>query len=145
MELVISECVPLRRRRNPNRPPWMSKEIMCTVRKKKRLWKRDKHKEDKTKYKEHEKLVRNLIRRAKKEFEKRLAEGGSYNKKPFYEYVKNKTKSKQSVGPLKNSSGEKGPAMKAWQASSTTLSERPSRGKTRPTYRIRTSSTRAGS
>jgi hypothetical protein len=71
------------------------------------LWKRDKHKADKTEYKEQEKKTRNLIRNPKKRFEKRLADGGANNKRPFYAYVKTRTKIRQSVGPLKDERGEK--------------------------------------
>jgi hypothetical protein len=104
---VKSACVPLRRRRNLNRPPWMNQEIVRAVRKKKRLWKRDKNKADKTEYKEQEKKTRNMIRNAKKRFEKKLADGGQSNKRPFYSYVKEKTKTRQSVGPLKDENGSK--------------------------------------
>jgi hypothetical protein len=107
IETVVRDCVPLRRPRNQNRPPWMTREILQAVRKKRRLWKRDKHKLDKTEYREQEKKTRNLIRNAKKRFERRLAEGGASNKRPFYAYVKNRTKTRQSVGPLKNERGEK--------------------------------------
>jgi Reverse transcriptase (RNA-dependent DNA polymerase)/Endonuclease-reverse transcriptase len=104
---VVAECVPLRRRRNGNRPPWMSQEIMRAIRRKKRLWARDKNRPDKTEYKEQEKKVRNLIRNGKRKFEKRLADGGQSNKRPFYAYVKSRTKTRQSVGPLRTENGEK--------------------------------------
>jgi hypothetical protein len=48
-----------------------------------------------------------LIRKAKKKFERRLADGGRQNKRPFYAYVRNRTKARQSVGPLKNGGGQK--------------------------------------
>jgi hypothetical protein len=38
--------------------------------------------------------------------EKKLARADPKNKKPFYNYVKNKTKSSEAVGPLKTAAGE---------------------------------------
>ena len=40
---LTRKYVPLRRRRNQNRPIWMTQEILRAIRKKKRLWKQDKH------------------------------------------------------------------------------------------------------
>ena len=98
VEDLIRRFVPERRRRNQNRPMWMTQEILRAIRKKKRLWKRDKHKADKAEYNEHEKKTRNLIRNGKRRFEKRLATGSGGNR-PFFSYVKQKTKSRPSVGP----------------------------------------------
>ena len=98
VEDLIQRFVPERRRRNQNRPVWMTQEILRAIRKKKRLWKRDNHKADKAEYNEHEKKTRNLIRNGKRRFEKRLATGNGGNR-PFFSYVKQKTKSRPSVGP----------------------------------------------
>jgi Endonuclease-reverse transcriptase len=103
LNTLVEEYVPVRPKRANNRPPWMSQEILKEIRKKKRMWKHDKNRADKTEYKQQEKKVRNLIRNAKKKFEKRLADGGGQNKRPFYSYVKTSTKVKQGVGPLKDS------------------------------------------
>lgn len=84
----------------------MNQEIIRAIRKKKRLWKRDKFKLDKTEYKEQEKKTRNLIRNSKRNFEKKLASGSRGNKKPFYSYVRQKTKSRQAVGPLKENGAQ---------------------------------------
>ena len=59
-------------------------------------------------YKRAEKEVRNKIRTAKWNFEKRLASGGEKNrvtKRQFYAYVKQRTKYRPSIGPLKDRSG----------------------------------------
>ena len=102
VEELTRKYVPLRRRRNHNRPVWMSQEILRAIRKKKRLWKQDKHKADKREYIEQEKKTRNLIRNAKRRFEKRLASGNGGNNRPFFSYVKQKTKCRPSIGPLKH-------------------------------------------
>ena len=80
----------------------MSQEILRAIRKKKRLWKQNKHKADKREYIEQEKKTRNLIRNAKRRFEKRLALGNGGNNRPFFSYVKQKTKCRLSIGPLKH-------------------------------------------
>jgi len=46
--------------------------------------------------------VKNVIRNAKRRFEKRLADPQDGNNKQFYAYVKRKTKSSSAVGPLKD-------------------------------------------
>jgi Reverse transcriptase (RNA-dependent DNA polymerase)/Endonuclease-reverse transcriptase len=101
---VTVECVPARRRRNVNRPPWMTQEILRAIRKKKRIWAKVKASPDKEEYKKQEKLTRNLIRNAKRKFERKLADGGGQNKKPFYAYVKTKTK---APDPAEHHHGEK--------------------------------------
>ena len=55
-----------------------------------------------------EKEVRNKIRSAKRKFEKRLANGGEKDgvkKRQLYSYVKQRTKSRPSIGPLKDKAG----------------------------------------
>ena len=43
-----------------------------------------------------------MIRRAKRNFEKRLANEKGSSNRPFYAYVKKKTKSRSTIGPLKD-------------------------------------------
>jgi hypothetical protein len=57
-------------------------------------------------YKDSEKKVRNLIRNAKKRFEKKLASGNGGQKRPFFAYIKKRTQSRPSVGPLKTEDGQ---------------------------------------
>jgi Endonuclease-reverse transcriptase len=87
IEQVTMECVPERRKRNVNRPR-LSQEILRAIRKKKRLWSKCKDEVNKEEYKQQEKITRNLICNAKRRFERKLADGGGQNKKPFYAYVK---------------------------------------------------------
>ena len=101
------EFVPRRRRRNHDRPGWLSQNIVREIRRKKKRWKLAKQGVEVDKYRETEKKVRNMIRNAKRNFEKRLAKGGEDGqaKKQFYSYVKTKTKSRVGVGPLKDEAG----------------------------------------
>jgi hypothetical protein len=50
--------------------------------------------------------LKNRIRAAKRSMEKKLAKADARNKKPFYNYIKKKTKSSETVGPLKTPTGE---------------------------------------
>jgi hypothetical protein len=102
---LMDKYIPCRRRRNQNRPKWMSTEIMRAIRKKKRLWKVVKDGQITEEYKRVEKSVKNMIRKAKRKFERKLAAGGEANRRPFFAYVKQKTKTRLAVGPLKDQSG----------------------------------------
>ncbi len=102
---LVEKHVPPRRRRNPNRPAWMTREILRAVRKKKRLWKVVRNNRITEEYKQVEKEVKNMIRKAKRKFKKKLADGNEGNKRPFFAYVKQRTKSRQTIGPLKNPDG----------------------------------------
>jgi len=46
-----------------------------------------------------------MIRNAKRSYERKLANECKDNSRPFYAYLKRKTKSRTSVEPLKNPSG----------------------------------------
>ena len=108
IKAAVDRHVPERRRRNQNRPAWITKEILCAIRRKKRLWTKAKHGEDKEDYEKKEKRVRKMIRNAKRKHEKKLADGGGKDgtaKRQFYAYVKQRTKTRPSIGPLKDKDG----------------------------------------
>ncbi len=46
--------------------------------------------------------MKKMIWSAKRKFEKRLADGYNENSRPFYSYIKKKTKSRPSIGPFKD-------------------------------------------
>jgi hypothetical protein len=102
---VVEKYVPKRRLRNRNRPPWLTQDILREVRRRKRMWARDKNNPNKDEYREQDRKTRNMIRTAKRKFERKLADGGGDNKRPFYAYVKTRTRTRQSVGPLKDDQG----------------------------------------
>ena len=70
---LVNTLVPSKPRRNPNCPPWMTQHILREIRKRKRMWKT---KKDSETYEEQSRLVKNMIRNAKRKLERRLAEGG---------------------------------------------------------------------
>jgi hypothetical protein len=98
--------VPVRRKRNSNRPTWMTQEILRAVRRKKRIWRAIRGGQITEEYKEAEKKVRNSIKNSKRGFEKKLAAGGGGNKQPYFSYIKQRAQSWPSIGPLKNQEGE---------------------------------------
>jgi hypothetical protein len=100
-----------RRLRNSNRPAWMTQNILREIRRKKKLWKMCRGQAT-DEYKATEKKVKKMVRNAKRNFEKKLAEGNGGNKRPFFAYVKKKTNSRPSIGPLKD---RRSPVTKAWR------------------------------
>ena len=98
-------CVPMKRRRVGSKPLWMNRNVLRTIRKKRRLWKTYQNTKDYKQYEAYkmvEKEVRNTVKRAKRKFEKKLAKQAKKNPKAFYSYLKSNTANRQSVGPLKD-------------------------------------------
>lgn len=85
---IENKYVPNRPGRNNKKQPWMTQKILREMRRKQRLWKKERNSAE---YKEQTKRVKKLVRNAKRGFERRLARGEG-NKRPFYSYVKKKTK-----------------------------------------------------
>ncbi len=81
----------------------MTREIMAAVRRKKRLWRKAKRGTCVEEYCDADREVKKMIRNAKKKFKKRLPDDKSGNSRPFYTYVKKKTKSRTAIGPLLDS------------------------------------------
>ena len=67
---AVEEHVPKYRTRNNNKPAWLNRDILREIRRKKRLWQKAKAGVEVDRYKEVEKKVRNMIRHAKKRYEK---------------------------------------------------------------------------
>lgn len=101
---VVNDFVPDRRRRNQNRPAWMTQGLLREIRKKNRMWKALKGGQITEDYKKVERSVKNMIRNSKRRFEKKLADNKGSNRQ-FFAYVKKKTGCRSSVGPLKSGDG----------------------------------------
>jgi hypothetical protein len=100
---LVEEHVPVRPRRAPHKPVWLTREVTRALRRKKKLWKRARcGPEELQTYKEAEKHAANAVRNAKRRFEKRLAKEKNKNSKTFYASLKGKTKGRTAVGPLKD-------------------------------------------
>ena len=85
---------------------WMTTDVLRELRKKRRLWKKTKNGGRKEEYEAAAQKVKNLIRSAKRNMEKKLASQKSSNKKPFYNYVKKKTRTRAGIGPITKENGE---------------------------------------
>jgi hypothetical protein len=70
---LIEKHVPARRRRNHNRPPWLSRDILRAIRHKNRLWRQAKQGQKAEEYRAAEKRVKNMISNAKRKFERDIA------------------------------------------------------------------------
>ncbi len=100
---LVDKHVPSRPRRQPNKPVWMNREVLRAVRKKRRLWKKARcGTQEMSKYKEAVKDTARKIRNAKRNFEKKLSKEKPGSSRPFFSYVKGKTKSRVTIGPLKD-------------------------------------------
>jgi molybdenum-dependent DNA-binding transcriptional regulator ModE len=59
------------------------------------MWKKIRNALMMEEYRRLEKEVKNMIKKPKRRFEKKLVEEGDGNKRPFFAYVKQRTKSMQ--------------------------------------------------
>jgi ribonuclease P/MRP protein subunit RPP40 len=88
---------------------WVNRAVSKSSRGKSKAWKKyqnQKTRENLDKYKIKLKKSRDAIRTAKRNYEKKLAQDVKTNCKGFYAYVRSKQRTKERVGPLKNSMGK---------------------------------------
>ena len=99
----VERNVPKGQPRTKFRHPWMTREILRLVRKKRRLWRTYKltaSRSDMEAYKKTEKETSKKIRNAKRKLERDLVRDVDKHNRKFTKYVKSKTKSKTTIGPL---------------------------------------------
>ena len=102
---LIEKHVPATKKRSNFRPTWMNRKLLKLIRKKKRYWRRyklTKSNNDFSAYKDVERETKKGISRAKKAFEKKLANKENGNNKAFNKYLKGKLNSKSCIGPLRD-------------------------------------------
>jgi len=100
---TVEKNVPKSGGRTKLKNPWMTREILRLIRRKRRKWKEVKNSasaEDMKQYKQLEKETSKKIRNAKRKMEKDLAYSEDKNNRKFARYIKSKTKSKTTIGPL---------------------------------------------
>ena len=98
-----NQHVPKKNFCSSKKPPWINKDILTLINKKKRQWKKFKYsnlQEDLQNYKATEKLLKKGIRNSKKNYERKLASDAKNNPKNFYSYLKSKSSNKETIGPL---------------------------------------------
>ncbi|MCP4988172.1 MAG: hypothetical protein GY928_19630, partial [Colwellia sp.] len=105
---IVEDSVPKRLRRKSSRPLWMQPNVMRTIRKKKRLWSHYCTTQDYQDYQAYQNVkseVNKAVKRAKKNFERKIAKNSKKNAKPFYSYVNSMSNSKSKDGPLRDANG----------------------------------------
>ena len=108
MEECVQRFIPEKSRRRKKRP-WFTRKVERARRKKYHLWK--KYQETKeyhiyTSYKRQMNKATKELRKAKRRFEKKLSQKIKDDPKTYYAYVRSKTKTKETVGPLTDGEGK---------------------------------------
>ena len=102
----IPESKPSTRKFNT---PWMDKETLDKVKKKRKLWKKYKYcrsPENKAKYDEAKETASNSVKAAKRSYEKQIALNMKNDSKIFWKFVQSKTKVKEDIQCIIDDSGE---------------------------------------
>ncbi len=102
---VERERVPMKTRRvnGTLSPPWMTTDIKRAINRKKRdytLMKQQATAEAGERYHRSLRECRTLIRKSKRNYEKKIASVAKVNPKRFFTYIRTKKKTKSNVGPL---------------------------------------------
>ena len=108
LDNIQLKYVPTKLRRVQGKPNWMNNSVMRTIRKKRRLWKHyttTKDHSDYIAYKAVEREAIKSVRKAKKNYERKLSQEAKSNPKAFYAYLKSKTSNRETVGPLASGTG----------------------------------------
>ena len=99
----VDKYVPKKKRSRQNNCVWMDKKVKNLINYKKRLFKlvkTNRSEDNVNRLRLAEKKCKNAVRKAKKNYEKKLSANGS-NVKKFHAYIRSKTKIKFPVGPIK--------------------------------------------
>ena len=106
---AIDLFVPLGYNKTRKNPSWMNKSANSARKYKTRMWDRyrqSKSYNDLVEYKIAQNKAVKEYRKAKRQFERKLAKDIKSNPKSFYAYVRSKTKVKEVVGPLRDTSNQ---------------------------------------
>lgn len=106
---AVNQFVPEGSLKHKKFPKWMNKSAKVARKYKSRMWFR--YRESKTyndlvEYKRARNKAVKAYKKAKKQFEIKIAQQIKINPKSFYSYVRSKTRSKDLVGPLKDNNDE---------------------------------------
>ena len=106
----VKKYVPLKKKVHKTRQkdPWWSPALMKEVKKKHQKWKEyrnDKTQENYAKYKTQRNTTTQLIRQARRQYEKKIIDSMKKEPKRLYKYIRSKQKVKDIVGPLEKDDG----------------------------------------
>jgi hypothetical protein len=91
MEELTIKNLPTKKRRTRFRPQWMTRRVEKEIKIKRRLWKKYTNTRDTTNLKNYinkEKEVKTMVRRAKRDLERKLVRGCKENPRPLMSYMK---------------------------------------------------------
>ena len=109
LKSAMEKYVPKQSSKRKQRKMWFNKDVKNLVRRKHTKWKLYKQNgsnRDWIAYEEARNNVTKGIKQAKLLFESKLANAVTNDPKSFWAYVRSKTKTKETIGPLKNHHGE---------------------------------------
>ena len=104
-----AEYVPIRKPRKGKYAPWMKNGIRKGIKKREKLWKQYMQNptyDRKIAYTKKRNEVCAAMRKAKLDFECKLAENIKEDPKSFYAYVRTKSRARVGIGPLKDKNGK---------------------------------------
>ena len=108
MDEGVTSFIPTRTNYSKKKQKWMTKTAMKAIKNKYHLWKKFSESSNYQDYVEYKKALNkatNEIRKAKRNFEVKLAENIKSDNKSFHAYTRSKLKTKDKVGPLKDDNG----------------------------------------
>jgi hypothetical protein len=106
----VKKFVPVGKAQSKKYPRWMNKAAKAARNQKSKMWikyRNSREYKDLVEYKKVQNKAVKEYRKAKRNFERKLAKDIKVNPKSFYAYVRSKTKVRDAVGPLVNSAGIK--------------------------------------
>lgn len=101
--------VPIREIKSNGNPKWLKKSLITKIKSRSNSWKKFKDNpsfDSEAKYKRLRNSITSDIRKAKKEYENKLAEKIKTDPKSFYSYIRSKSQTKVKIGPLRSEQGE---------------------------------------
>ena len=105
---AVESCVPYKTVGEKRKPLWMTRRAQRLVAKKKKIWRRYRQtgrRELLERFNEVNRETKEVIKRAKEEFEHSMAMNIKQDPKTFYAYVRSKQRTKAVVGQLKRHDG----------------------------------------
>ena len=108
LDRAIDSYVPMKKQGKRSKKKHLSKEAFRKLRYKQNMWRVYKHTgkdKDYEVYKEALNAATNEVRKAKRNFEHKLAQNIKSDSKSFYAYVRSKQNVRDKVGPLEDNAG----------------------------------------
>jgi hypothetical protein len=105
---AVMECIPKRKRIKRKHKRWMTRKVKKLVANKRLLWKRYDATRNPALWEEYKKsrtTTKSAIKKAKTEFEEKLAANIKEDSKSFFAYTREKQRTRTTVGPLARNDG----------------------------------------